>query len=439
MIEGEPGADVYGMDVARYGDFAANRAYLKAKTGEFYARRFVLTYPNEQLPAGRPLKSAPAHAAMAADGAQFGALYGLEYPLYFAPKGFRETPTLKRSNAFGIVAREVTATRAGVGLLETTAFARYEVSGAGARAWLDRLLACTLPGPGRVRLAPMLSPSGRLMGDLTLSCWREDLYWLMGSYYLQSWHMRWFRDHLPESGVSLRNISDEVTGFSLSGPRARDVLAQLTAADLSNGALPFMACREMEVGLANARVGRLSVAGELGYEINVPASEQLALYRTLIEAGRDHGLVQIGYNALNSLRMEKSFGIWSREFTWAYTAGMSGLDRFVAFDKGDFIGREAALKERDKPSQRKLVTLEIAAEDADASGFEPVWMGERRIGFVTSGAYGHSTGKSLAMAYLDRDVSASGTAVEVHVIGLRRRATVLAGPAHDPAGARMRG
>ena len=439
MIEGEPGADIFGMDVARYGRFAANRSYLKAKTAEFYARRFVLTYPNEQLPAGRPLKTAPAHEAMREAGAAFGALYGLEYPLYFAGKDFRETPTLKRSNAFGIVGREVKAVRDGVGLLDTTAFARYEVQGPGAGTWLDRLLACKLPSPGRIRLAPMLSPSGRLMGDLTILCWREDRYWLMGSYYLQRWHIRWFRDHLPPSGVALRNISDEVTGFALAGPRSRDVLAALTSADLSSKALPFMACRKMEVGLLNAHIGRLSVAGELGYEINVPASEQLALRQLLLEAGRDHGLAEIGYDALNALRMEKSFGIWSREFTWAYTPGMSGLDRFVAFDKGDFIGREAALKERDKPSQRKLVTLEIAAEDADASGFEPVWMGERRIGFVTSGAYGHSTGKSLAMAYLDRDAAAPGSAVEVHVIGVKRRATVLAGPAHDPTGARMRG
>jgi dimethylglycine dehydrogenase len=439
MIEGEPGADIFGMDIARYGRFAANRSYLKAKTAEFYARRFVLTYPNEQLPAGRPLKCAPAHEAMREAGAAFGALYGLEYPLYFAGKDFRETPTLKRSNAFRIVGREVKAVRDGVGLLDTTAFARYEVQGPGAGTWLDRLLACKLPSPGRVRLAPMLSPSGRLMGDLTILCWREDRYWLMGSYYLQRWHMRWFRDHLPASGVALRNISDEVTGFALTGPRSREVLAALTSANVSGKALPFMSCRKMEVGLLNAHIGRLSVAGELGYEINVPASEQLALRQMLLEAGRDHGLAEIGYNALNALRMEKSFGIWSREFTWAYTPGMSGLDRFTAFDKGDFIGREAALKERDKLSQRKLATLEIAAEDADASGFEPVWMGERRIGFVTSGAYGHSTGRSLAMAYLDRDVAAPGSTVEVHVIGVKRRATVLAGPAHDPTGARMRG
>jgi len=188
MIEGEPGGDIFGMDVARYGDYAANRAYLKAKTGEFYARRFVLTYPNEQLPAGRPLKTAPAHEAMAAEGAQFGALYGLELPLYFAPKGeaFRETPTLRRSNAFPIVGAEAKATRAAVGMIDTTAFARYEIFGPGAAGWLDHLLASRIPEPGKVRLAPMLSPSGRLLGDLTVFAWSGDLFWIMGSYYLQA-------------------------------------------------------------------------------------------------------------------------------------------------------------------------------------------------------------------------------------------------------------
>lgn len=441
MVEGEPGTDIFGMDVARYGPFASNDAYLKAKTGEFYARRFVLTYPNEQLPAGRPLKTAPAYQAMKAEGAEFGAVYGLEAPLYFAPKGggFRETPTLKRSNAFPIVGREVKAARDGVAMIDTTAFARYEVTGPDARAWLDRLLACRLPAPGRARLAPMLSPSGRLMGDLTVFAWADGSFWLMGSYYLQAWHMRWFRDHLPASGVTVRNISDEITGFALAGPKSRELLASLTEADVSAEAFPFMAAREMGVGLCRARVGRLSVAGELGYEINLPASQQLALYHALLEAGRPFGLAQIGYNALNSLRMEKSFGIWSREFTWAYTPGMNGLSRFVAFDKPDFIGRDAALRERDGagPKQR-LATLEIDSPDADASGFEPVWIGERRVGFVTSGAYGHFVGKSLAMAYLDREVVADNAKLEVHIVGVKRPARILPGPAFDPAGQRMR-
>ena len=441
MIEGEPGSDIWGMDVARYGRFASNRRYLKDLTAQFYRRRFVLTYPNEQLPAGRPLRTPGAYDLMTVQGCQWGALWGLEVPLYFAPKGepFHETPTLRRSNAFPLVAEECRRTREGVGLLDSSAFSRYEITGAGARDWLDHLLACRIPPAGKARLAPMLAPSGKLRGDLTVFNWDDRTFWLMGSYYLRQWHMRWFADQLWPGEVAVRDISDEYAGWALSGPRSRELLASLTGADLSNEAFRFMSCREMDVGPVVARVGRLSVAGELGYELNVPVVEHRALYETLLEAGRPFGLAQIGFNAINSLRMEKSFGIWSREFTQGFTPGMCGLDRFIAFDKGEFIGREAALRERDGDTARqKLVTLEVESVDADASGFEPVWQGERRIGFVTSGAYGHTVGKSLAMAYVDRDLAAVGTELAVHIVGDLRPCRVIAPSPHDPEGRRLR-
>ena len=442
LIDGEPGADVFGMDIARYGRFATNRAYLKATTGQFYARRFLLTYPNEQLPAGRPLRTPPVYDRMSAKGAQWGVSWGLEVPLYFAPPGerFVETPTLERSNAFPLVAAECHAVREAVGLLDISAFSRYAVTGPGARAYLDRLLACRLPEKGRVRLAPMLSPSGRLMGDLTVLAWGDDSYWLMGSYYLRAWHMRWMAAQLPPSGVVLTDISDDVVGLALMGPNARDVLAQLAGADLANAAFPFMACAEMDVGLVKAKVARLSLSGELGYEINVRANEQPALHAALLDAGRDLGLRQVGYGALNSLRVEKSYGIWSREFTWTTTPAMSGLDRFVAYDKAGFIGRDAALAERDgPPPERRLATLEVEAVNADASGFEPVWLGERRIGQVTSGAFGHSCGRSLALAYLDSAIIADGQPLEVDIVGIRRQARIIPDSPVDPSGARLRG
>ncbi|WP_200841102.1 GcvT family protein, partial [Geminicoccus flavidas] len=441
LVDGEPGADVFGMDIARYGRFAANRNYLKATTAQFYARRFLLTYPNEQLPAGRPLRTPPAYDRMCRDGAQWGVSWGLEVPLYFAPAGqpFVETPTLERSNAFPLVAAECGAAREAVGLLDSSAFARYAVTGPGAKAFLDRLLACRLPKKGQVRLAPMLSRSGRLIGDLTVLAWEDDSWWLMGSYYLRAWHMRWMAEHLPPSGVTLADISDQVTGLALMGPNARALLARLTEADLASPAFPFLHCREMDVGLARARVARLSVSGELGYEINVAASEQPSLYAALLEAGRDLGLKQVGYRALDSLRIEKSFGIWSREFTWTSTPKMSGLDRFVAFDKGDFIGREAALAERDGPPvPRLLATLEIDAVNADASGFEPVWLDGRLVGQVTSGAFGHCCGKSLALTYLDSALVTEGQPLEVDVVGIRRQARVIPPSPVDPPGERMR-
>ncbi len=438
MIHGEAEADVWPMDIARYGAFASNRGYIKQTTGQFYSRRFVMTYPNEQLPAGRPLRKAPAHDAMNGAGALWGCSWGLEIPLVFAPSGFEETPTLKRSNAFPIVAEECHAVREAVGLLDTSGFSRFEVIGDGAEAWLDRLTAGRLPKSGRARLAPMLAPDGRLKGDLTIFNWGDGTWWIMGSYYLRQWHMRWFLDHLDD-GVDVRDISDATVGFSLSGPNARKVLAELTHQDVSHEALPFMGCTTLDVGLIRAKVGRLSVAGELGYEINCSAMEHISLRNMLLEAGAAHGLREYGYYSLNSLRLEKSFGIWSKEFTQGYTAGMTGMDRWISFDKGDFVGREAALAEREEGSApQRLATLEIDADDADASGFEPIWKDGSRIGFITSGGYGHVVQKSLAMALIEPGFAVAGTALTTHIVGVERGARVIEASPYDPKGAVMR-
>ncbi|WP_108882835.1 FAD-dependent oxidoreductase [Anderseniella sp. Alg231-50] len=436
IINGEPEADVYGMDVARYGDFAGNKQFIKETTGQFYTRRFVMTYPNEQLPAGRPLKMSPAHSEMTAAGCRWGASWGLEVPLYFAPEGFAETPSLKRSNAFDIIGEECRAVRDGVGLLDITGFSRFEVTGPDAHAWLDRLMASKLPAPGKARLAPMLSPEGKLKGDLTVFNWGDGSWWIMGSYYLREWHMRWFDSHMQD-GVTVRDIADDMVGFSLAGPKSRDVIAKLTDGDV--GALPFMGCGQFDIGMIRAKVGRLSVAGELGYEIHCQAGEHIALRRALLAAGTDQGIREYGFNALLSLRLEKSFGIWSAEFTQGYTPGMTGMDRWIDWQKQEFIGRQATLSERDGDGpEQVLVTLEIDADDADASGYEPVWSGDQRVGFVTSGGYGHTTGKSLAMALVNGDLAGEGTELSVHVVGVKRPATIIASSPYDPSGKAMR-
>ncbi len=438
MIEGEPGADVFGMDVARYGPFASQARYLADTTRQFYARRFLISYPNEQLPAARPLHVPPAYDVMSQDGARWGVSFGMEVPLYFAQERepFIEVPSLNRSNAFPLVAAECRATRENVTLLDTSAFSRFEVCGTGAREFLDRLLACRLPARGRIRLAPMLGHSGCLMGDLTVFNWDDETFWLMGSYYLRAWHKRWFDAHMPTAGVTVSDVSTAMPGLAITGPRSRDLLEALTAADLTTMALPFMGCAVLDVGSSRAHVGRLSVMGELGYEINVPAHEHRGLYRTVSEAGRAFGLKPIGFHALNALRLEKSYGIWSREFSQAVTPAMCRLDRFIHFEKPDFVGRDAALAARDIVPARRLFTLAIDAVDADASGFEPIWAGDHLVGSVTSGGFGHTVGQSLAMAYLDP--GAENAALAVDVVGQRRAARVIAASPVDPAGRRSR-
>ncbi|WJY21554.1 FAD-dependent oxidoreductase [Fontisubflavum oceani] len=437
MIHGEPEADVYGMDVARYGGFAENRRYIRETTGQFYSRRFVMTYPNEQLPAGRPLKMAPAHDAMTEAGCKWGVSWDLEVPLYFAPKGFEETPTLKRSNAHDIVAEECRAIREGVGLLDITGFSRYEVTGPNAEAWLDRIMASKLPAPGRARLAPMLSETGKLKGDLTVFNWGDGSWWIMGSYYLRAWHMRWFNDHLTE-GVQVRDLGEEICGFGLAGPKSRAVIESVAETDLSG--LPFMGCMEADIGLIRARVARMSVTGELGFEINCRIGDHVALRRMLLEAGAGEGLRECGFNAMLSTRLEKSFGIWNAEFTQGYTPGMTGMDRWIDWEKPDFIGRDAAIAERDGNGPAQVqVTLEIDADGADASGFEPIWAEGEKVGFVTSGGFGHHTGKSLAMALVNQEHAGEGAALSVHVVGVERAAKVIAPSPYDPQGKAMRG
>jgi dimethylglycine dehydrogenase len=439
IVDADPGVDVFGMDVARFGSYANNDRYLRETTRQFYARRFVMAYPNEELPAGRPLKTTPCYDEFLAAGARFTVNWGLEVPLYFAPSvGFEETDTLGRSNAEPVVADEVEAVRTAAGAYEIAQYARYEVRGPGAGEWLDRLLACPIPPVGRIRLAPMLNERGRLMGDLTVARLDEDRFWLTGSYYLQDWHMRWFLAHAAPAGVDIRNVTDAWMGFSLSGPASRTILESLSHEDVSQGGLSFLRIRIIDVGSTAAVVGRISLTGELGYEIVVPATRHRTLLNELREAGADDGMRLIGDRAVDVLRLEKGYGIWSAEYRQDRTPGESGLDRYVAFDKGPFVGRDAALRERETGPGRRLVVLDVDSEDADASTDEGIWRGERRVGFVTSGAYGHTVGKSLALAYLDRDVIEAGDDVTVSVVGDPRAARILPEPPYDPAGRRLR-
>ena len=436
MIYGEPEADVFGMDVARYGKYAENKQYIKETTGQFYSRRFVMTYPNEQLPAGRPLKMSPAHDAMTENGCQWGVSWDLEVPLYFAPKDFKETPSLKRSNAFEIVKNECLNVKNGVGLLDISGFSRFEVTGTNAEDWLDKVFACKLPKKGKASLAPMLSPSGKLKGDLTIFNWGDGSWWVMGSYYLRNWHMRWFSENLIPD-VFIRDLGEDYCGFSISGPKSKELIRNLTDSKIEK--LPFMGCGNYDIGLIQTKVGRLSVAGELGYEINCRMGDHIALRRLLLENGKQFGIHEYGFNALLSMRLEKSFGIWSAEYTQGYTPGMTGLDRWINWQKNDFIGKKASYLEKsgNGPNQ-KLVTLEVDSSDSDASGFEPIWKNGKRVGFITSGGYGHRVQKSLAMGLINTDLAESGQEIDVHIVGKEKKAKIIPVSPYDPKGELMR-
>ena len=445
MIEGEPSRDVFAMDVARFGDWCT-RPYTRAKVRENYQRRFAISYPNEELPAARPLVTTPAYGIWAGQGAVFGAGYGLEHVNYFTPAGERafEQPSFRRSNAFAPVAAECRAVREAAGINEIHNFGKYLVEGPEAQAWLSRLMANQIPGEGRIALTPMLSPKGRLIGDFTVARLGAERFQLTASYAAQAFHMRWFEAHLPPRGVTVTNVSLARIGFQIAGPRARDVLAAAApGSDVSNGALRFLDAREMEVGLVPALVCRISYTGDLGYEIYVDARHQVALYRALAAAGAGYGMRPFGMRAMMSLRLEKSFGAWMREYRPDYTPAETGLDRFVFFRKNDFIGRDAALRERDAPPGRRLCTFVVDARDADPWGDEPIFAGGDVVGFVTSGGYAHYSGKSIALGFVPVEAMAGGaeraTRFAIEILGERRPARLVRAPVLDPAGERMRG
>jgi dimethylglycine dehydrogenase len=439
MVDGNPGFDVWAMDVARFGNWAT-MAYTNAKVRENYSRRFRIRFPNEELPAARPLRMTPVHDRLKARGAVFGAAFGLEHALWFAPRGTepREDVTYRRSNAHGPVGDECRAVRNAVGLLEISTFARYEVKGPGAAAWLDGLLANRLPREGRLLLAPMLNDVGKLIGDFTVANAGHDRFFVFGSGIAEQYHLRWFEAHLPSSGVALRSLRNEWLGFAIAGPKSRELLSRVSSDDVSATAFPFLSFRESEVAMLPARVGRISFTGELGYEIWVPADCQLALHDALIAAGSDLGLAHFGARALNSLRLEKSFGNWAREYRPIYTPAEAGVDRFVDLAKADFIGRAAVARDRQQGPARRLVTLTVEAGDADAIGDEPVGHDGNVVGWVTSGGFGHCVGKSIALAYVPSALSGAGVDFEIEILGERRPAVSVSQPLYDAPGHRMR-
>ncbi|PWK57792.1 heterotetrameric sarcosine oxidase gamma subunit [Silicimonas algicola] len=290
-------------------------------------------------------------------------------------------------------------------------------------------------------LTPMLAPSGRLVGDMSVACYGADDFLLVSSYAAQDMHLRWFAASLrPDEDVTIENLSDRLTGFQLAGPSARELLTRVTAAEVSQAALPFLAVTRATVGPAAARIQRVSYTGDLGFEIYCEATMQRALWQALDAAGSDLGLRPFGLRALMSLRLEKAFGAWGRDYTADLTPGETGLDRFIDFGKtADFIGRAAAEAERSAGAGRRLVAFEVDADEADAVGWEPVWIDGAVAGYCTSGGYAHWTDRSMALALIPAEQVRDGLEAEIEILGHKRRARLVTRPAFDPEGARMRG
>ena len=441
IVEGRPTWEIFAMDVSRFGDFAT-RDYTLARTAENYCSRYRIFFPLEEREAGRKARLRPNYERHAAAGAVFGANFGWEVPLYFDPDtaGKPAKYSFRRSGWFDAVGEECRAVRQGVGLMDVSHFAKYRVSGPDAAAWLDRLLANRVPRTvGKTTLSPMLNDAGRLIGDFTVTRLAEDTFMLLGSGAAELFHWRWIAPRLPADGVTFESLTVPWAGFSIAGPRSRDLLADVTGADVSNAAFPFLTTRMLDLAGTEAMVVRISFTGDLGYEIYFPEDRQLAVHDRLAEAGAAYGLRPFGSYALTSMRLEKGFGSWALEYGPQYSPYEAGLDRFVRTDKDDFVGRGGALRLAQQVPDYSLRMFAIETEDADAVGSEPVMLDGRIVGEVTSGGYAHWSRASLAFAYVETDALKNGGGeFTVDIVGQPRPARLLTEPLFDPAGERLR-
>ena len=439
MIEGEPEVDVWAMDIARFGDYASPD-YGTVKSTENYERRFILTFPNETLPRGRCQRTTSIYDRLSARGAVWADGFGLEHALWFADdaEDAYEDPTFRRSRAHDYVAREVKAVREAVGMIEIANFAKHSFVGPDARCFLDYVMAGNVPGSGRITLSPMLTHKGKLYGDLTIACLDEEEFMIFGSGAAQEMHRRWFESHLDGYDLQYRNESSRYHGIGLSGPKARELLSRLCRDDVSADALKFRDIRRGFVAGVPALLTRLSFSGELGYEIYVQPEYQLRLYEAIQEAGADLGLHHYGARALMSMRLEKNWGVWTLDFRPDFTAAQSGLDAFINWDK-DFIGKQAAVNERDTGPTIKLVAMTIDTDDIDVSNDEAILKDGECIGYVTSGGYAHHLQQSMALGYVPSDLAHAGTSLEVEINGEMFAASIIDEALYNPGGSKMRG
>lgn len=437
MIDGEPSIDVWAMDVARFGDWASPD-WGTIKSTENYERRFVMTFPNETLPKGRLQKTTALYDRLIAKGARMDQSFGLEHALWFADDqdDAWEDPSFGRNRSHDYVAREVKAVRENVGGIEIANFAKHEFKGLGARKYLDKILAGFVPKAGRLNLTPMLTPKGKLYGDLTVACIKEDYFILFGAGAMQDAHSRWFKKNLPED-VTYKNASDDWHGIAVSGPESRNLLRKITRDDITGEVFKFRDVRQTYVGGVPVILNRISFSGELGYEIYCKPHYLIKLADAIEEAGSDLGYLWYGARALMSLRLEKGWGAWSLDFRPDFNAVESGLDQFINWKK-DFVGKGATKTIKAAGISQKLVTMTIEVDNIDVSNDEAILKDGEAIGYISSGGFAHHTQKSMAMGYVQLKNSTAGSKLQVEILGNLYDAEILGAPAYDANGFNMR-
>ena len=442
IVGGTPSLDVWHMDSRRFGVAYRSPEYTLVRTKEVYETYYDVKYPGHERQAGRPLRVSPAYPRLQELGAVFGEKSGWERANWFEPNGARGDESLRPRGWAGklwspAIGAEHIACRETAALFDETSFAKLEVTGEGAAAFLEYLCANRVAREvGRITYTQMLNAQGGIECDFTVTRLAEDRFRIVTGTAFGQHDLAWLRQHAPEDGsVQVADVTSQLACFGLWGPRSRDILQPLTTTDLANESFPYLTAQELAIGRVPCLALRVTYVGELGWELYCPVELGLALWDTLWEAGQEHGLVAGGYKAIDSLRLEKGYRVWGADITPEDTPYEAGLGFAVKLDKGDFIGRNHLAETEGSGDRLRCLTLEDAR--AIALGSEPVRVGGYLAGRVTSGGYGYTAGKSIAYAYLPEDTGV-GTAVEVEIFGERVPGEVAEEPLYDPAGERLR-
>ena len=439
IVEGEMKYDMFAWDMARFGDWA-DKAFTKARVQDAYAHRFKIHFPGEERDAGRPVRVRPAYEMQKEMGAVFGLNYGWEHPAFFDA----ETPDsagFTRQPWWESVGREARMLREKAGIIDISNFAKYRVKGAGAEDWLNAVFANRMPrAVGKSCLTPLIGVRGGIAGDATVTRIAEDEFWIVSSGMAERYQKR-FYDMVPlPEGTTFESLTVSHCGFNVAGPQSRALLQRLTNTSLETADFPFMASRMIEVAGVSCMALRVSFTGDLGWELHCAAEDQVRLYTALLEAGKEVGAGPVGSRALMSLRLEKGYGSWGREYSPEYWPQEVGLERLCKMNK-EFLHKSAAAEVMQNPVRERMVLVAldadaVAASGADATGGEPIFKDGKGIGRVTSGAYGYGVDMSLALGFV-KDAQ-PGDRVEVMVLGQPHGGTILDKPPFDPEGARLR-
>ena len=439
MVHGETEINMVRVDPRRFGSYT-NADYNLAKANQDYKHMYVLHLPGEERLAGRPAQPSPLYNKLKAKGCVHMEVAGWERPKWFSLDGREEEVGFHRNNIFEVVAAECQAVRKRVAVRDLSSFAKYEVSCPDAEAYLNRLFANRVPRrDGGIALAHGLTANGRIQNEFTITRLGSGRFYLLSAAAAERRDLDFLiHGKCSDENVTITNVTDDYGVLIVAGPSSRDVLVKITGADMSNEQFSWLTGREILVAGVPLRALRINYIGELGWELHLPMAELEAVYHAVWEAGEIYGIADFGSYAVNSLRMEKAYAGWGVELTEEITMIEAGMERFVKYNKGDFVGREALLLRKQEGVNTKLVYVEVAAVDADVRGGEPVYSGENIIGVTTSGGYGHTVDKSLAFAYVNPEFAASDSTFDIEILGQRCWAKVLARPAYDPGNERLR-